>query len=649
MPNFIAIDFETRSRVDLRTAGVYRYAEDNSTDVWCAAYTINGGPMRSWVLGQAVPHDLAEAVRAGFYVRAWNAQFERLIWRDVWGPKHGIPIPDDDRYVCSMVLASAAGLPASLEEAAIVLDLATKKDMEGRRLMLQMSQPRRIEEDGTVVWWTDRAKIKRLVEYCATDVVVESAIWPLLPPAMDRRERAIYLLDQRINDRGIRLDAALIAAGRELATTETARINREIARATDGKVSTVNKIMDLKQWVMAHLGRPIETLDKAAVEALCADDTVPEHVRHVLDLRAAGAKSSVKKLDAMRRVMCADGSARGLLRYYGAGTGRWAGRLIQPQNFPRGSITITEDVVAAIMARDVDAVEAHGPVMDVVSSALRGCLIADPGTALYVADFAQIEARVVAWLAGQSDLLALFASGGLVYEEMAAVIFGVPVDEVTKEQRQVGKAAVLGCGFQMGPKRFAESAGVDLDLAERAVAAYREQNFRIKQLWFATQDTAIAAVQRQSATPLAVKGTGKKLTFRLHGDWLAMGLPSGRSLWYHRPRLVERETPWGETRPAVEVDVQNGQTRKWEAQMMYGGLWTENATQAVARDLMADALFRLETEGFAVRLTVHDEVIATSEPSRDVGGFVDVLSAVPEWAAGCPVMAEGWTGMRYRK
>jgi DNA polymerase len=636
--------------VELRGAGVYKYAEHPSTDVWCVAYAFDEGPVKVWRIGQPMPNDLSAAARNGTtYFKAWNAAFERIIWREIMVKRHGWPAIKDDRFVCAMVVAAAAGLPKSLEEAAIVLGLQEQKDMAGSRLMMQMAKPRRIEDDGTIVWWDDPDKLDRLVAYCAQDVIVEREIWKRLPPAMDRRERAIYLLDQRINDRGVLLDATLIQAGKKVADRATKLLTKELSTLTHGTVSTPNKVEDLKRWIAMRVpGIDTTCLDKEAIGELL-DLDLPDDVRRALELRAEAAKASVRKLASMEKVASAkDGKARGLLQYYGAGTGRWAGRLIQPQNFPRGSVTIDEDVIAAIKSCDLSSVDASP--LEVVSSALRGCIVADPGSALYVADFAAIEARVIAWLAGQEDLLALFASGGKVYETMAAVIFGIPVEAVTKEQRQLGKMAVLGCGFQMGAKRFAEQAKVDLELAMQAVDAYRTQNGRIKALWWAMQDTAIRVVSRGATAPVAVPGTGGKLHFRIVGNWLAMGLPSGRSLWYYAPRIVMKPVPWSEELvPAVQIDAMNGYTRKWEPATMYGGLWAENATQAVARDLMADGMMRLEAAGYPVLLTVHDEVIAQAEPGHAVGDFVSTLAAVPEWAAGCPVAAEGWSGIRYRK
>lgn len=636
-PLFVSLDFETRSVTDLRKTGVYRYVEDPTTDVWCAAFTVGNDSVQVWHLGDDPPDDLHRAVNDGAYIKAWNASFERIIWRDVMVPKHGWPELPNDRFVCSMVAGAAAGLPMNLEEAAIVLGLEEQKDMAGARLMMQMAKPRRME-DGVPVWWDDADRRRRLAEYCAQDVRTECAVWRRLPPCMNASERRLYLLDQTINDRGVPLDLDLVRAARKLSRKAEADADAEMAAITKGLVSSVTKIGDLKTWVNAR-GVATRVLDKARVAELLEGEALPTDVRRALEIRAEAAKTSVKKYDKMLDVACADGRARGLLQFYGAGTGRWAGRLIQPQNFPKGTVKVTPEIIQSVKDGTLDA-----DVMEVLSSTLRGAIIAPPGRALYVADFNAIEARVVAWLAGERKLVDLFAKGGKVYEAMAARIFGKRADEIEKgPERDLGKMAVLGCGFGMGPRKFAAQANVDEGLAQQAVAAYRDTYPRIKQFWYDLDDAAVRAVK--TGLPQRVG----RLSFRRVRQWLAMDLPSGRSLWYYRPRIVMQEVPWGGTKPCVEIDVRDGLTRQWVPQRMYGGIWAENATQATARDLMAAGMLAVEAADFAINLTVHDELVTNADPSRDLDEFVALLSVVPEWATGCPIKAEGWTGDRYRK
>jgi DNA polymerase len=655
-PTYLSIDLETRSAVDLKKTGVYPYAAHPTTDVWCAAYARGDGPVDLWFAGEPLPGDLADALRdPSVYLRAWNANFERILMRDVLAVRHRWPLVPLKRFVCSAVLGRAAGLPGNLEGAAIALGLAEQKDMAGHRLMMQMSRPREVLADGTPLWVEDedKAKLLRLGQYCRQDVQVEREVFLRLPPAMDARERKLYLADQRINDRGVLLDLARVRAAQEIADRERARLNREMRRVTRSAVAGATKLTDLTRFVKADSpGVEVPSLDKETLELLLARAPLGEASRRALEIRQEAGKSSVSKLDAMLLAAGSDGRVRGLLQFYGAGTGRWAGRLVQPQNFPRGAVKMTPEILSAIDTGRPELVEPFGQPMEVVSSALRAMLVSAPGKQFFSADYAQIEARVVAWLAGQEDLVRMFRNGEPVYEDMASRISEVRIEEVTPEQRQVGKMAVLACGFGMGAKTFARQAGVDIETATRAVQAYRDRNSRIRALWWSTQDTALEVVTKGLRGPLPVPGTRGRICFGLHGNWLKMTLPSHRSLWYYDPQVVMRPVPWDDDpRPAVQVMSVNSVTRKWEPASMYGGLWVENATQAVARDIMADAIVRLEEDcRFPVILTVHDEILAESrEPESALPDFVALLSDTPEWASGCPIKAEGWNGTHYRK
>lgn len=647
-PKFITLDFETRSAVDLRSAGVYRYAEDASTDVWCMAYAFDDGPVQLWRMHEPFPMELHQALEDGAFIRAWNAQFERLIWQHILTPHHNWPEVANNRFVCAMVAAAAAGLPMGLDGAAEVLRLDARKDKSGVWLMRQMAKPRSTDVLGRHTWWDDEERLERLYAYCKQDVVVEREIWKRLPASMDRRERKLYLLDQTINDRGVALDSRLIASAIGMVSVESSDLNQELKEITAGRVTSYTKVPDLRKWLESSGVVVPPSLDKAAVAELLADDSLTKGERRALEIRQEGAKTSTGKYDKMATVMCGDGRAHGLLQYYGAGTGRWAGRLIQPQNMPKGKYKMTADLIRKIHCGDLDALREIGPVKDVLSSALRGALIPSKGKVFLDADYNAIEARVVAWLAGETKLVKLFASGGKVYEDLASQIFGVPVSAIKNpsSERDMGKSGVLGGGFGMGPVKFSKAANVDIELAERIIKTYRGRYPHIPQFWYDLSDAALHAVRTRSSAPIRA---GKHVTFRCIGDWLTMGLPSGRSLWYHSPRVVLRPTPWGEDKPAVEIDRRNRVTGQWEPVQMYGGIWAENATQATARDIMVEGLFRTEAAGFETVLTIHDEVLAEGESAERLDEFVRLLSIVPEWAEGCPIKAEGWTGDRYRK
>jgi DNA polymerase len=395
--------------------------------------------------------------------------------------------------------------------------------------------------------------------------------------------------------------------------------------------------MDLTAWLNAH-GIRAKSVDKQTVARLLAFDRLHPVIREVLKLRQNGAKSSTAKYDAMLHAVNADGRMRGLLVYHGAATGRWSGKLVQPQNFPRPQKKQDElDAIIAKLKAGEDVSE-HGAGTVLASDLLRSMLVADEGHRLMFADYSAIEARVLAWVAGQNDLVETFRKGGDVYIEMASAIYNVGVESVTDKQRQVGKMAILGCGYGMGGKRFAEQCAsmgirVDEDEAKRIVAVYREKNNRIAQYWRDVENDFVEMV----------KDAGRVGSVKLP-------LPSGRLLTYHNPRIIQRETPWGAMRDTAQVDTLNSVTRQWVSQIIWGGLLTENVVQATARDLMATAMMALELKGYNVILSVHDEIIC--EVTDDFGSLeemIEIMTRCPSWAQGCPINAEGKEGKRYRK
>ncbi len=665
------IDFETRSPVDLRVAGVARYAEHPDTDVWCMAYETTEG-VKVWQREDvALPDELYTAIEQGGFLRAWNANFERTIWREIMVKRYGWPALPTDRFVCAMAMAAAASLPLSLDKAAIALRLREQKDLEGYKLMLRMSRPRSRNADGTYVWWDEPEKRARLSAYCAQDVRTEGEAWSKLPPSMNGRERKIWLMDQRINDRGIALDLPLIHAAHRLIATVQPKLDAQLDDLTGG--IKVTQVAQLKGWLEAQ-GLPMDSLNKAAVTEALAGHHISPEVREVLEARQGGAKSSTSKYGAMLAAVCADGRVRGTMQYYGATTGRWAGRGIQPHNNPTPQRAITAAHLDDIRTGSLEYLEAlHGPILPLLSDTLRSCFVAAPGKRLAVADYSTIEARIVAWLAGQDDLVDAFRSGAKLYEEMGAMAHGVELSELLDYKqrtgkhhpfRQDGKIGILGCGFGMGPKRASEQYGIERKLAATIVKLYRDRYPSIVEHWGYMNRAANEAVLTQ--TEVEVPNTFGRLRFEARGGYLLLHLPSGRPLWYHAPVVrtymvqrkdIEIDPVTGEEREidisfeatGTEVSTLHGVTKQWVRQQMYGGLWTENAVQACARDIMADAMLRCEDAAVPVVLSVHDEIVAEVEPTVTVPEFVGLLTTLPLWATGCPIAAEGWIEERYRK
>lgn len=633
----VSIDFETRSAVDLRKTGVYKYASDPSTDIWCMAYK---GPwsdeVQVWVPGDPMDEHLENWIVEGGLLTAWNANFERVIWNDIMVARYQWPRTKIKQWRCTMAQASAMGLPRALGQAAAVLGVDEQKDKAGAALMLRMARPRKVNADGTYTWWNTKDKVAALIDYCKQDVRTELCVADVLM-AMPESERRLYQLDQRVNDRGVKLDVDLVHRVKALAENSSEKIDAEIKRLTNGQVKAATNAMDLVAWLNSY-GINTKSVDKQTVARLLTFDRLHPVIREVLTLRQNGAKSSTAKYDAMLHAANADGRMRGLLVYHGAATGRWSGKLVQPQNFPRPQKKQTEldEIIAKLKAGE--DVSEHGAGTVLASDLLRSMLVAEEGHRLMFADYSAIEARVLAWVAGQNDLVQTFREGGDVYKEMASAIYNKKVEDITDGERQVGKMAILGCGYGMGGKRFAEQCAsmgikVDEDEAKRIVAVYREKNNRIAQYWRDIEEEFLELVREES-------GVGA----------VRLPLPSGRLLTYHNPRIIQRETPWGAMRDTAQVDTLNSVTRQWTSQIIWGGLLTENVVQATARDLMATAMMALEMSGYPVILSVHDEIICeVADGFGTLDEMIEIMTRVPDWANGCPINAEGKEGRRYRK
>lgn len=633
----VSIDFETRSAADLRKTGVYKYAADPSTDIWCMAYK---GPwsddVQVWAPGDPIDERLENWIAEGGLLSAWNANFERTIWNTIMVSRYQWPRTPIKQWRCTMAQASAMGLPRALGQAAAVLGVEEQKDKVGAALMLRMARPRKVNANGTYTWWNTKDKVQQLIDYCKQDVRTELSVAEALLEFPDS-ERRLYQLDQRINDRGVKLDVALVHKVKALAENASVGIDAEIQRLTKGQVKAATNAMDLTAWLNAH-GVRAKSVDKQTVARMLQIDRLHPVIKEVLRLRQDGAKSSTAKYDAMLNAANEDGRMRGLLVYHGAATGRWSGKLVQPQNFPRPQKKQAElDEIIAKLDAEED-VSSHGAGTVIASDLLRSMIVAEEGHRLMFADYSAIEARVLAWVARQDDLVETFRKGGDVYKDMASAIYNKKVEDITDGERQVGKMAILGCGYGMGGKRFAEQCAsmgikVDENEAKRIVSVYREKNNYIAQFWRDIEEEFLEMVREAG-------GIG---TVRLP-------LPSGRLLTYHNPRIVQRETPWGAMRDTAQVDTLNSITRQWTSQIVWGGLLTENVVQATARDLMATAMMALEMASYPVILSVHDEIICeVPDGHGTLDEMIEIMTRVPEWAEGCPINAEGKEGRRYRK
>ena len=653
------LDLETRSTLDLKKVGVFVYAAHPTTDVWCAAFAVDDGPIQVWTPGDPCPEVIAWAILGEWPIVAHNAQFEATMWARVLAPRYGWPIPGPRQWRCTMAMALAMALPGHLEGAAAAAGLDNAKDAAGSRLMLQMSKPRSITDPAkgldlgqpAITWWDAPEKIARLIEYCKQDVAVERELDERLRP-LSTKEQEMWQLDQTINRRGVTVDVELALAAQPILDTAMALLNVEMKRITDGGVQACSNTGQLAAWLRS-MGFQVDSVDKAALADNYTFKDAPSFVKRAIELRQEAGMSSTAKLKAMIAVAGPDGRARGMLRFHMATTGRWSGTLIQVQNLPRNTPKprALDGMMALIAAGDTEGLDMiYGPPLQVISSCLRGFIRAADGHELMAADFSAIEARVVAWLAGEERVLNVFRGDGKIYEHAAAGIYDVPLEKVTKDQRFIGKVAILALGYQGGVGAFTAMArgyGVEIDeeKANEIKVAWRKANPNIVQFWYDVERAAISAVR----SPGEVFKAGR-IMFKQKGSFLFCRLPSSRLICYPYPFICPTTTPWGAMKDVLWFKGQEPLTRGWTILSTYGGKLVENITQAVARDLMAEAMLRLENAGYLVVMHIHDEVVCeVPEGTGDLKVFETIMAEVPGWAQGLPISAEGWKGTKYRK
>ena len=645
----VSLDFETYSACDLRDAGAWVYAEHSSTEPICLAYAIDDADPVLWTPDQGDPLDLFALAAQGAEFHAWNSFFEWCIWHRCcrWP---AIPVA---QWHDTAARAAMANLPRALGDCGAALGLPeyAQKSKRGRFLISRLCVPYRgVRVDDVVM-------LGELHEYCRQDVVAERAIAERLPPLPDT-ERAVWELDQAINIRGVGVDLPRVDDALAILERVDAQFGAELWDVSGGELADTRSSARVREFLAAR-GVDLDAIDKATVaDALDAGVEDPA-ARRVLEIRQATGKSSTAKYQSLRDCTGSDARAHGLLRYHGAATGRWAGALFQPQNLPRPTIADPAQAIAAFPERDPDWLAAlFGCPMQTLASCIRGMLVPAPGHRFIVADYSAIEPRVLAWVCGQSDVLDVFQDGGDLYRHAAAKLYRVPLDQVDAEQRFVGKVATLALGYAGGAvalSGMARNYGVELDAerAEQIKTDWREANPEVVRFWRSVDNAAIVCVR--SSTGQVVRGIPARLEFAIRRDWLTLRLPSGRHLWYYEPRLVRRDEHrdgrFAEaTYDNVEYSGVDTYTRQWTRTRTYGGKLVENIVQAIARDVMAAAMLRVEAAGYRVVLTVHDEIVVeVVDGFGSVDEFVRLLCEVPPWAAGLPVAAVGAEMARYGK
>lgn len=634
----ISIDFETYSECDIKTAGGYNYAAHPTTEVICMAWAIDDEEPQLWTPGDAIPQRLYDALDGAGEIWAWNAAFERAVWHHQMH-KHGWYCDiDPSQWNDTAALAATLALPRALGKCAEVLELSDQKDTRGRFLIQRLCKPYRGERR------TDQHLLDELYAYCKQDVVTERAIknYILKYKPMGEHERAVWLLDQEINWRGVGIDVPNVENALDLIIATAERLNASVVDLTDGALSGVGSRAQVMSWCRDQ-GYRLGGYDKNAILTALADPALPANVRDVLKVRQTLGKASTSKYLAMQNLAGADNRARGVFSYHGAQTGRWAGRGFQPQNLPRPAFNDADTCVQLFDQRDPELLEMlYGDPMVALSSTLRSMIVPAQGNRLLVVDFNAIEARVLAWLAGEQEPLDVFATGQCIYCHAATSIYGRTITKADKEERQIGKVAVLALGYQGGVGAFQTMAAayrveIEDELADQIKVKWRKANKNIVRFWYALEEAANNAVKHRGHAFDA-----GPITFKCHGDFLFAKLPSGRRLAYYQPRLGNNGLEfWG-------TDSRLG--GRWAKLDTYGGKLAENITQAVARDLLADAMLRVEAAGYPVVMHVHDEIV--SEVPKDFGSlaeFEELICQMPDWATGLPMAVEGFECERYRK
>ena len=650
----LSLDLETYSSVDLGKSSVYRYVESPDFDILLLGYCADGGEVQVVDLaqGEQVPPEVIDALTDARVCKwAFNAQFERVCLSQ-WLRRNGYPLrneryaaPDDPcmaylnpaGWHCTMVWSAYLGLPLSLKDVGAALGLDKQKLTEGKELIRYFCVPgkdatRRMPASAPEKWTTFRAYNLRDVE---TEMSIQDRLRKYPVP---EEVWAQYHLDQQINDRGIGVDRTLVRGAIGIDKRSREELTARLQELT--MLDNPNSVQQMKDWLAAN-GLQTDTLGKKQVAELLK--TAPEPLKSVLVLRQQLAKSSVKKYQAMENAVCADGRVRGCFQFYGARTGRWAGRNIQLQNLPQNKMADLEQARSLVRAGDYDSVRLlYDSTPDVLSQLIRTALIPSPGRTFFVADFSAIEARVIAWLAGEQWRQQVFAEGKDIYCASASQMFGVPVEKhgVNGHLRQKGKIAELALGYGGSVGALKAMGAIEMGLQEEElkplVGAWRTANPQIVKLWWEVDRAVTRAVRDKTATET------HGIRFTCQSGMLFITLPSGRRLAYVKPRIGENQ--FGGS--AITYMGTNA-AKQWARLESYGPKFVENIVQAISRDILCYAMQALRD--CAIVAHVHDEVIIEADPGMSLETVCERMGRTPPWAQGLLLRADGYATPFYKK
>jgi DNA polymerase len=633
------IDIETYSAADLIKVGVFRYVEDPSTEILCISWKVKG-KLRRWTSwgGGPIDHLAKQMANPKVRLEAYNAQFERVVLNSPAGVALGLPRTSISRWKDSAVQSALHALPRDLGRCASALDTHPKDDA-GKKVMLALSKPRSAGKMKGRPWlYRDRPDdFHTLSEYCDDDVLAEEGIGQALP-ALPIAEQRNWELDQKINEHGVKVDTDLARWITETWAVRKESLAKECVKITGYKPSQVAMIRD---WLADH------GCDLPDLRAETVRDTleagVPKKVRKVLELRKEFSLTSVTKFQTLLRAVNQDNRLRGMFLYHGAQTGRWTGRIVQLHNLPRNTAKNPQELIDGLYSGELELTG------DIAQQLIRPVFTGDPG--LLIGDYASIELRFALWLVDDTKTLRKIRKGVDLYKDLAARIYNKPIDQITPEERFVGKQAVLGLGYGMGPDRFyaycaAQGQPIPMALAEQTVTIYRQVYKVIYDAWWEIESTALKAVRRPGKKFTCCNG---KVAYVVRGKFLYCVLPSGRPIAYPYPRISERMAPWGKMVPALCYMGMDQRTHQWCEQDTFGGRLFENICQGGSSCLLRHSMFLLDENDFTINMHVHDEIVAEEENDDRLAEFTEIMEVTPAWASGCPVKVEADFSLRYRK
>lgn len=653
----LSIDIETYSSVDIKKAGMYKYALSDDFQILLLAYSIDFGEVKIIDLakGEILPGEVVSALNDKNIIKhAYNAPFEWWCLNQA-GYKTSIEQWRDTMFH-GLYCGYTAGLGAT--GAAIGLPQDKKKDTTGKALIKLFCVPcKPTKKNGGRLRnlpHHEPEKWELFKNYCIQDVVTETEIYKRLSNfPVPQEEQELWVLDQKINAYGVKIDTGLVKGALSINDIVTAELTEEAIQVTG--LDNPNSAAQLGNWLKEKTGQDIENLQKGTVSELIGSLEDKEAVR-VLEIRQELAKTSIKKYVAMEEAICPDGRIRGLLQFYGANrTGRWAGRLVQVQNLPRNYLETLDYAREIVKSQDADFLKlVYGNVSDTLSQLIRTAFVPSEGHKFVVADFSAIEARVIAWLAGEQWRQEVFTTHGKIYEASASQMFGVPIELIKKGNpeyalRQKGKVAELALGYGGSSGALIAMGALDMGLEEKelpdVVRRWRNANKRITDLWYGIENAVIKLMETGETQGLKGIIFSREIDLIYGQDFLTIKLPSGRKLYYPKPHL--KENRFGSN--ALHYFGVNQTTKKWEVQETYGGKLVENIVQAISRDCLAVTLKRLENEGLQTVMHIHDEAVIDADPNVDLDKVCELMGQPIEWAPGLLLKAAGFESSYYMK